>query len=149
MADAWHDLSHEMVWAPRAVVAKAAPLLQEIWVLRVESRQRLRRAGAGSPEAPTAAGSRATDEPPPARPAPGGAPAWRSAANTRSDLPNNLRTLMMKCDMSDINFICSKVDVGKPYCVTKKPKMLAARCLRSVRSDRRSQPFWLDRHGWS
>ena len=57
----WHDLSHEMVWAPctlggRAVVAKAAPLLQEIWVIRVElvpAAPRLRPPPAAGPPTPT------------------------------------------------------------------------------------------------
>ena len=43
----------------------------------------------------------------------------RSSFDQVLGLQNNLRTLMMKCDMSDISFICSKADVGKPYCVTK------------------------------
>ena len=135
MADAWHDLSHEMVWAPRTLGGLAhskngkggkadyskgmgcgsavagnlgAPRRVQTTCPRsvsssndcaelVPAAPRLRPPpAAAGPPTPGASGGGA----------PGGAPAWRSAANTRSDLPNNLRTLMMKCDMSDINFIC-------------------------------------------
>ena len=72
----------------RAVVAKAAPLLREIWEIRVESRQAVQdRCHRATP-----------------------APSWcRQRRCPRLpdvlDLQNNLRTLMMKCDMSDISFI--------------------------------------------
>ena len=128
----------------RAVVAKAAPLLQEIWVIRVESRQpvldRCHRATTAPSWCRQPRGSDRRRQQGHRRAAAGPPSAWRSTCLAERRQRQERSAEQSAHADDEMRHVRHQLHLFEGGCweavlCNQKPKMLAARCWRSVRSD--------------